>query len=469
MLALEHPLVLISASPRRKELLESIGLTPIVAPSGMEENVDTSLSSAQLVMSLAQQKVETSSASHPQSLCLGADTIVVYNGNVLGKPASSNEARAMLHQLSGNTHEVWTGVFINRTDEQGSQVAYERYALCSRVTFHPLEDTLIESYIATGSPLDKAGGYGIQDPLGGLMVERIDGDYSTIVGLPLHPVWQSIQRLDQTPIVAAPSWEYVRPRDTFTDLEDLVSILRVECPWDREQTHESVKNNLVEETYEVVEAIEQSDPEELKKELGDLLLHVLFHARIAQDQSHFTVREVIQTLSEKLIRRHPHVFGETVATHAGAVAKTWEETKLAEGRESILDGIPMSMPSAIVAHRIQQKVSSVGFDWQEWDVAWEKVEEELQEWTQAMREEESFARQQDELGDVLFSIINVARLKGLDSESALREANQKFKRRFQGVEHLIKAKGKALSDCTLDELEEAWQQVKQDEASQRTH
>ena len=219
----------------------------------------------------------------------------------------------------------------------------------------------------------------------------------------------------------------------------------------------------------MVEAIEQANPEELKKELGDLLLHVLFHARIAQDQNHFSVRDVIQALSEKLIRRHPHVFGDTIASHAGAVAKTWEETKLAEGRESILDGIPMSMPSAIVAHRIQQKVSSVGFDWQEWDIAWEKVEEELQEWTQTMRENDSLARQQDELGDVLFSIINVARLKGLDSESALREANKKFKRRFQGVEKRIKAEGKALSECTLDELEKAWQQVKQDERARRTH
>jgi XTP/dITP diphosphohydrolase len=352
-------------------------------------------------------------------------------------------------------------------------MAYEAFAMASRVTFHTLDGSLIEEYIATGSPRDKAGAYGIQDPLGALMVERIDGDYTNIIGLPLHPVYKALHRLDQTPVNPPTQWADIRPRDTFTDLETLVSVLRVECPWDREQTHESVKNNLVEETYEVVEAIEQAKPEELKKELGDLLLHVLFHARIAQDQDHFSVRDVIQALSEKLIRRHPHVFGDTfgdtVTTHAGAVAKTWEETKLAEGRESILDGIPMSMPSAIVAHRIQQKVSSVGFDWQEWDIAWEKVEEELQEWTQTMRENDTPARQQDELGDVLFSLINVARLKGLDSESALREANAKFKRRFQGVEKQIKAEGKALSECTLEELEYAWQQVKQDERAGRTH
>lgn len=469
MATLEHSLVLISASPRRKELLESIGLSPLVSPSGIEEKVDPSLSPDALVISLAKQKVDSVHNKYPHSLCVGADTVVVHQGNILGKPATEDEARSMLQLLSGNTHEVWTGVYMLRTDEQGSAMAHEAFAMASRVTFHTLEESLIEDYIATGSPRDKAGAYGIQDPLGGLMVERVDGDYTNIIGLPLHPVWQALRRLDQTPVTPTPTWDRIRPRDTFTDLETLVSVLRVECPWDREQTHESVKNNLVEETYEVVEAIEQADPEELKKELGDLLLHVLFHARIAQDQEHFNVRDVIQTLSDKLIRRHPHVFGETEATHAGAVAKTWEETKLAEGRESILDGIPMSMPSAIVAHRIQQKVSSVGFDWQEWDVAWEKVEEELQEWTLTMRENDSTARQLDELGDVLFSIINVARLKGLDSESALRGANKKFKRRFQGVEKHIKAKGKALSECSLDELEQAWQQVKQDERSGRTH
>jgi XTP/dITP diphosphohydrolase len=399
--------------------------------------------------------------------------VVVHRSNILGKPSSDDEALNMLQQLSGDTHEVWTGVHILRTDTQGQAMVHEAFAMASRVTFHTLDGSLIEEYIATGSPRDKAGAYGIQDPLGALMVERIDGDYTNIIGLPLHPVYKALHRLDQTPVNPPTQWADIRPRDTFTDLETLVSVLRVECPWDREQTHESVKNNLVEETYEVVEAIEQAKPEELKKELGDLLLHVLFHARIAQDQDHFSVRDVIQALSEKLIRRHPHVFGDTfggtVASHAGAVAKTWEETKLAEGRQSILDGIPMSMPSAIVAHRIQQKVSSVGFDWQEWDIAWEKVEEELQEWTQTMRENDTPARQQDELGDVLFSLINVARLKGLDSESALREANKKFKRRFQGVEKQIKAEGKVLSECTLEELENAWQQVKQDERAGRTH
>lgn len=469
MPTLEHSLVLISASPRRKELLESIGFSPLVSPSGIDERVDPALSPRNLVQSLAKQKVESVYSSHPKSLCVGADTVVVHQDNILGKPSTDNEARSMLQQLSGETHEVWTGVYILRTDGQGQAMAHETFAMASRVTFHTLDASLIEEYIATGSPRDKAGAYGVQDPLGALMVERVDGDYTNIIGLPLHPVYQALHRLDQTPVNPPTKWAQVRPRDTFTDLETLVSVLRIECPWDREQTHESVKNNLVEETYEVVEAIEQANPDELKKELGDLLLHVLFHARIAQDQNHFSVRDVIQALSEKLIRRHPHVFGDTVASHAGAVAKTWEETKLAEGRESILDGIPMSMPSAIVAHRIQQKVSSVGFDWEEWDIAWEKVEEELQEWTQTMRENDSPARQQDELGDVLFSIINVARLKGLDSESALREANKKFKRRFQGVEKRVKATGKALSECTLDELEKAWQQVKQDERARRTH
>ncbi|MDR9387960.1 MAG: nucleoside triphosphate pyrophosphohydrolase [Balneolaceae bacterium] len=469
MSTLQHSLVLISASPRRKELLESIGFSPRISPSGIDERVDPSLSPKDLVLSLAKQKVDAVCHSHPQSLCIGADTVVVHRSNILGKPSSDDEALNMLQQLSGETHEVWTGVYILRTDNQGQAMAHETFAMASRVTFHTLDASLIEEYIATGSPRDKAGAYGIQDPLGALMVERIDGDYTNIIGLPLHPVYQALHRLDQTPVNPPTQWAHIRPRDTFTDLETLVSVLRIECPWDREQTHESVKNNLVEETYEVVEAIEQAKPEELKKELGDLLLHVLFHARIAQDQDHFSVRDVIQALSEKLIRRHPHVFGDTVASHAGAVAKTWEETKLAEGRESILDGIPMSMPSAIVAHRIQQKVSSVGFDWQEWDIAWEKVEEELQEWTQTMRENDTPARQQDELGDVLFSLINVARLKGLDSESALREANKKFKRRFQGVERQIKAEGKVLSECTLEELENAWQQVKQDERAGRTH
>jgi MazG family protein len=240
--------------------------------------------------------------------------------------------------------------------------------------------------------------------------------------------------------------------------------LRAGCPWDREQTHRTLAPYLIEETYEVVEAIEGGDGESLRDELGDLLLQVVFHAQIAAETERFTIADVIDGIASKMVRRHPHVFSDAVIEDVDAQWRNWEHLKAAEQtglrRKSRLDGIPQQLGGLQRGQRMQEKAARVGFDWPGVDGILDKLSEELGELAQARRLKQDDPAIREELGDVLFTIVNLSRALGIDAESAMRQANEKFHRRFVFMEERAAAGGKTLSDLTFDELEELWQQAK---------
>jgi len=248
----------------------------------------------------------------------------------------------------------------------------------------------------------------------------------------------------------------------FEDLVRLIQLLRKECPWDRKQTHDSIKDNLIEEAYEAVEALDKKNFEEFKKELGDLLLHIIFQTNMADENKHFNIKDVIQTLQEKLIRRHPHVFEHNNTTDEQKVAQNWEKIKLSEGRSSILDGIPKHLPALIKAQRMQEKASNSGFDWSESEGAWEKFEEELEEFRETLESDDK-QHQAEEFGDLLFTLVNYGRFFDLNAEDALRGTNRKFQRRFRFVENSLNRQQRTLQDASLDEMETYWQEAKKGE------
>jgi len=245
----------------------------------------------------------------------------------------------------------------------------------------------------------------------------------------------------------------------FNEFVRIVKKLRVECPWDREQTNDSIKAATIEEAYEVVEAIDKKDYTDLKNELGDLLLHVVFHTVIAEESNHFKIDDVIDSIREKLIRRHPHVFGNKQVSGADEVKKNWEEIKLSEGRESILDGVPELLPGLQRAHRLQEKVAKVGFDWEKKEDVWKKVIEEIEEMHRSEKEE-LHDELESEIGDVFFALVNYARFLGINPENALRKTNRKFITRFGYVEDKITESGRKLSDSTLKEMDKYWEESK---------
>ncbi|MFO7846662.1 MAG: nucleoside triphosphate pyrophosphohydrolase [Balneolaceae bacterium] len=254
-------------------------------------------------------------------------------------------------------------------------------------------------------------------------------------------------------------YSHIKPSRDFSDFLQLVSILREECPWDRKQTHHSIKENLIEEAYEAVEAIEEENYDELSRELGDLLLHVVFHSKMGKEESRFDMGDVIYRISEKLIRRHPHIFTDTKVKDDKEVAENWESIKLQEGRESILDGIPANLPGLIKAHRMQEKAANVGFDWEEWTLAWEKLNEEIDEWRQAV-DNQNHEEQAEEFGDLLFSLVNVGRLLNLNAEDSLRMANKKFDGRFRFIEKKLDEQNRTLDQADLDEMDRYWNEAK---------
>ncbi len=245
----------------------------------------------------------------------------------------------------------------------------------------------------------------------------------------------------------------------FSEFVAITQRLRRECPWDKEQTHGSIRYNLIEEAYEVVEAIEEEHWDELRKELGDLLLHVVFHANIAEERGEFTLDDVIRGITEKMIFRHPHVFGATEVTGAEEVKVNWEKLKMKEGRISVLDGVPKEMPALLRAHRLQEKASKVGFDWKHRDDAWKKVEEETGELHEALARGNA-PEAEAELGDLLFAIVNYSRFLEINPEHALRRTIEKFTRRFQYVERTLKESGKDIHASTLEEMDALWNQAK---------
>lgn len=244
--------------------------------------------------------------------------------------------------------------------------------------------------------------------------------------------------------------------EAFGRLLDIMDDLREKCPWDRKQTLQSLRHLTLEETYELSDALLKEDLTEIKKELGDVLLHLVFYAKIGSEKNAFDIADVINSLNEKLIFRHPHIYGETQVQDEEEVKQNWEKLKLKEGNKSILSGVPKSLPSLVKAYRIQDKVKGIGFDFANEDDAWKKVEEELQEFHAETDKEKKEA----ELGDVLFSIINYARIAKLNPDSALERTNVKFITRFQKMENLAIERNLKLSDLTLDQMDELWEEAK---------
>ncbi len=246
--------------------------------------------------------------------------------------------------------------------------------------------------------------------------------------------------------------------EVIRELLEIMDRLRKECPWDRKQTNESLRNLTIEETYELADAILEGEPDEIMKELGDLLLHIVFYAKIGSEKGDFDIADIARNLNEKLIYRHPHIFGDTKVESADDVKKNWEELKMREGR-AVLQGVPNSLPAMIKANRIQEKVRAVGFDWDERNQVWDKVREELDELAEEVKKEDG-DKMEDEFGDLLFSVINAARLYGIDPETALEKTNLKFIKRFKYLEQNTLKKGRKLKDMNLDEMNGIWEQAK---------
>ncbi len=247
--------------------------------------------------------------------------------------------------------------------------------------------------------------------------------------------------------------------EQFSKLLDVMDDLREKCPWDRKQTMETIRTLTIEETYELSEAIIENNPEEIKKELGDILLHIVFYSKIGSEKGQFDVGEVCKSLIEKLIRRHPHIYGEVKVEGAEEVLQNWEQIKLQEKGEKkngILDGVPKGLNGLVKAYRMQEKASQVGFDWDEAEKAYEKVTEEWQEYQEATTKEDKEA----EFGDYLFALVNYARLSGINPDDALERTNKKFKDRFQFMENEAEKMGRGLKEMTLDEMESLWVKAK---------
>jgi len=248
--------------------------------------------------------------------------------------------------------------------------------------------------------------------------------------------------------------------DEFVRLVTIMDELREKCPWDRKQTVQSLRQMTIEETYELADAITDEDWKGIKEELGDLLLHIVFYAKIGDEQGRFTLEQVINGISEKLIARHPHIYGDVKVENDEDVKKNWEKLKLKEGKKSVLGGVPRSLPATVKAMRLQEKARQVGFEWENKDQVWEKVDEEMGE----LKEAVSIGKQEkieEEFGDLVFSLINYARFLRVDAENALERTNKKFIHRFTQMEQQVMSSGKDLEKMTLEEMDAIWNSIKQ--------
>jgi XTP/dITP diphosphohydrolase len=248
--------------------------------------------------------------------------------------------------------------------------------------------------------------------------------------------------------------------DAFNRLLDIMDDLREKCPWDQKQTFESLRHLTIEETYELADAILENDLPEIKKELGDVLLHIIFYAKIASEKKAFDIGDVATAISEKLIHRHPHIYGNIKVNNEEDVKRNWEQLKLKEGKKSVLEGVPQSLPAVIKASRIQEKVAGIGFDWEQPEQVWDKVQEELSELNEEIKAGNS-ENIEKEFGDVLFSMINYARFINVNPENALEKTNKKFINRFQYLERESKKEGKNLADMSLAEMDIYWEKSKE--------
>jgi MazG family protein len=245
--------------------------------------------------------------------------------------------------------------------------------------------------------------------------------------------------------------------EEFVQLVETIRRIRRECPWDKEQTHESLRKYLIEECFEAAEAIDKKDPKRLKEELGDILIQVIFHSILAEEEGSFKLSDVLKETKEKLIRRHPHVFGSRNLQTGEEVLKQWEEIKNEEGRDSVLAGVPRDLPALLKAYRITEKAKAVGFDWERAEDVWMKVEEEIGELKEAIDKKE---RVEEEIGDIMFVLVNLSRHLGIDPESALRKATGRFIERFSQIEARAREKGISLEEMSLEEMDDIWEEAK---------
>jgi len=252
--------------------------------------------------------------------------------------------------------------------------------------------------------------------------------------------------------------EYIK---NFERLVTIMNELREKCPWDKKQTIQTLRSMTIEETYELADAITEEDWQEIKEELGDILLHIIFYARIATEQNRFTLNDVLETICNKLIIRHPHIYGDTIVNDDEDVKRNWEKIKLSEGKSSVLSGVPVSLPAVVKAARIQEKAKQVGFEWKNTEDVWLKVEEEMTELHEAVKNQNPKAVE-DEFGDVLFSLVNYARFLNIDAENALEQTNKKFIQRFTRMEMIAKEEGKNLYDMSIEEMDAIWNIVKKE-------
>lgn len=247
--------------------------------------------------------------------------------------------------------------------------------------------------------------------------------------------------------------------NSFQKLVTLMDILRENCPWDKKQTLKSLQKYTIEELYELMDAINEDQPKEIEEELGDVLFHTLFYSRIASEAKLFSITDVIDTVHEKLVRRHPHIFGDVKVDNQEDVKRNWEVIKLKEGKKSVLSGVPKSIPALIKAYRMQQKAQQVGFDWENIEQVWDKVDEERGELQEAIQKNDK-EKIEEEFGDLLFSLINVSRFLEIDPESCLEKTNKKFKTRFEYIEKKVNENNQSIDQLSLVQLEEIWQQAK---------
>lgn len=265
------------------------------------------------------------------------------------------------------------------------------------------------------------------------------------------------------PINTAPN-QALTPATAFERLLTVMDTLREQCPWDKKQTMQTLRHLTIEETYELADSILDGDMEEIKKEIGDIMLHLVFYARIASETNDFTIVDVLNSICDKLIHRHPHIYSDTVVNSVADVKRNWEQLKLKGGNKSVLEGVPVSLPALVKASRIQEKARAVGFDWEEKSQVWEKVEEEMREFRDEFNAVDNAVidkeRAEAEFGDLLFSLINYARFIDINPEDALEKTNKKFIKRFQYLESKAESAGQNLKDMTLAEMDIYWNEAK---------
>ncbi|SES40817.1 nucleoside triphosphate pyrophosphohydrolase [Salipaludibacillus aurantiacus] len=356
----------------------------------------------------------------------------------------------------------------------------EGFQLVDGLQMRP-EDLVLTQHIIVGQVYDSMSASAVKLSL----MERLPDDYpvavvtaagtadESVVHVPLYELDRVAELSNLTAVYIPPvESETLLYRD-FSKLRSIIRQLRGPegCPWDKKQTHESLKRYLIEEAYELLEAIDEKDDDHLTEELGDVLLQVLLHAQIGEDEGFFNMEDVIERLNEKMVRRHPHVFGTVQAENAEEVTANWEDIKKQEKKEngraedeitSLLDGIPASFPSLLKAYKLQKKAAKAGFDWGDEAPMWMKLQEEIAEWLHALKEG-SYESAVEELGDILFAFVNLARYHKIDPEEALRQTNNKFERRFRYIEQALNKQGKAPENQSLEELDALWEEAKEKE------